>query len=55
MDNNEKADELVQQPFMSTGTTMPGFDRNIKKSQPAAKPKIGATIIGDDESSGQLK
>ncbi|MCM3570169.1 hypothetical protein [Neobacillus mesonae] len=48
MQKNENNDEHMEQPLMSTGTTIAGFEMDVKKSKPTTKPKIGETIIGDD-------
>ena len=39
----------VAQPLMSTGTTEPGFNWDTGKTKRAAKPKIGETLIGEDD------
>ncbi|MDQ6598460.1 hypothetical protein [Bacillus salipaludis] len=49
MDNNDKVQDHIQQPLMSTGTTEPGFERDTNKSKQETKPKIGETIVGDKE------
>ncbi|WP_078412523.1 hypothetical protein [Priestia abyssalis] len=38
----------VEQPLMSTGTTEPGFDWGTNRTELAAKPKIGETLVGED-------
>jgi hypothetical protein len=55
MPNNEKSDDLVEQPLMSKGTTEAGFEKDTKKSKLASKPKIGETIIGDDGITGRIR
>jgi hypothetical protein len=49
----------VQQPLMSTGTSEPGFDWEKEGYQPmdrpAARPKIGETLIGDDGITGRVR
>jgi hypothetical protein len=55
MPKNEKAPDLVEQPFMSTGTTEAGFEMDTKKSKLASKPKIGKTIVGDDGITGRIR
>ncbi|GAA0328875.1 hypothetical protein GCM10008967_19240 [Bacillus carboniphilus] len=39
----------VRQPLMSTGTTEAGFKKGTEKSKQTTKPKIGNTVVGDDE------
>ncbi|MDQ0246649.1 hypothetical protein J2S09_004253 [Bacillus fengqiuensis] len=38
----------VEQPLMSTGTTEPGFDWDAGRTKLTAKPKIGETLVGED-------
>lgn len=51
--------EGVEQPLMSTGTTEPGFnwekDGYQPKDRPAAQPKIGETLLGDDGITGRIR
>ncbi|MED1467548.1 hypothetical protein [Bacillus salipaludis] len=49
MANNDKVQDLIQQPLMSTGTMEPGFERDSNKSKQETKPKIGETIVGEKE------
>ncbi|MGG1401523.1 hypothetical protein ABE288_27425 [Bacillus salipaludis] len=49
MANNDKVQDPIQQPLMSTGTTEPGFERDSTRSKQETKPKIGETIVGDKE------
>lgn len=50
MRKNEQAPELLEQPLMSTGTTQPGFKKETKKTKQTTIPKIGDTIVGENES-----
>lgn len=47
MSKNEKSEELMTQPLMSTGITEPGFAKEANKDKPTIKPKIGDTVVGD--------
>jgi hypothetical protein len=55
MPKNEKAPDLVEQPFVSTGTTEAEFEMDTKESKPANKPKVGNTSVGDDGISDQIR
>lgn len=55
MTKNDKTNENLKQPLMSTGTSEAGFDRDTKGSKPVSKPKIGETILGDDGITGRIR
>jgi hypothetical protein len=55
MVNQKNASDPMDQPLMSTGSSVPGFKADTKNSKLASRPKIGEKIVGDNGIEGRIR